>query len=70
MMTRETRRPSPQSEIVEADLIEMLQKVIDARGGLSVIHQLLDDAKTMSEIRARFARWQAEHSKEEHNKAH
>ena len=48
-----------QSDIVESELMEMLQAVVDARGGLSAIHQLLDEAKTMSEIRARFARWQA-----------
>lgn len=57
--------PAPPSDIVESELIDMLQTVIDARCGLSAIHQLLDDARSMSEIRARFAQWQAER---EHHK--
>jgi len=48
-----------QSDIVESELLDMLQAVVDARGGLSAIHQLLDEARTMSEIRARYAAWQA-----------
>lgn len=48
-----------QGELVESELLQMLQAVVDARGGLSAIHQLLDGARTMSEIRARFAEWQA-----------
>ena len=61
MMTpRKLPPPAEHSDIVEADLLEILQTVIDARCGLSAIHQLLDDAKTMSEIRARFVHWQAQ----------
>ncbi|MGE5318740.1 MAG: hypothetical protein ACM3KD_01035 [Hyphomicrobiaceae bacterium] len=45
---------------MESELLDMLQTLIDAGCGLSAIHRLLDEAKTMSEIRARFARWQAE----------
>ena len=60
MMTlRNPHPPAEHSDIVEADLLEILQTVIDARCGLSAIHQLLDDAKTMAEIRARFVQWQA-----------
>jgi len=59
MTARNTPPSLPQSDIVESELKEMLQAVVDARGGLSAIHQLLDEAKTMSEIRARYARWQA-----------
>lgn len=55
-----TPRPAAPSDIVESELLDMLQTVVDARCGLSAIHQLLDEAKTMSEIRARFAQWQAE----------
>jgi hypothetical protein len=47
-----------QSDIDESELLDILQIVIDARCGLSAIHQLLDDAKTMSEIRTRFHQWQ------------
>lgn len=60
MMTRNTAPPAAQSDIVESELYGMLQTIIEARGGLSAIHQLLDEAKTMSEIRDRFARWQAD----------
>lgn len=59
MTARNTPPSPPRSDIVESELMEMLQAVVDARGGLSAIHQLLDEAKTMSEIRARYARWQA-----------
>lgn len=59
MTARNTPPSTPQSDIVESELMDMLQAVVDARGGLSAIHQLLDEAKTMSEIRARYARWQA-----------
>lgn len=54
-----TPEPAPQSDIVEPELLHMLQTMIDARCGLSAIHQLLDGATTMAEIRERFARWQA-----------
>ena len=60
MTARNTPPPAAQSDIVESELLDMLQTVIDARCGLSAIHQLLDEAKTMAEIRARFAQWQAE----------
>jgi hypothetical protein len=64
MMTpRNTPHPAAHSDIVESDLLEILRTVIDARGGLSAIHRLLDDAKTMPEIRARFDQWQAEQRK-------
>lgn len=55
-----TPPPAVQGDIVESELLEMLQAVVDARGGLSAIHQLLDGARTMAEIRARFAQWQAD----------
>lgn len=54
-----TLEPAPQSDIVEPELLNMLQTMIDARCGLSAIHQLLDGAMTMAEIRERFARWEA-----------
>ncbi len=41
-----------------AELATMLNAIIEARGGLSAIHRLLDEAATMQEIRERFARWQ------------
>jgi hypothetical protein len=47
------------SDIVESELLEILQQLVDAGCGLSAIHQLLDEATTMSEIRARFEAWQA-----------
>ena len=61
MTARKTPPPATQSDIVEAELLGILQTMIDANCGLSAIHQLLDEAKTMAEIRARFAQWQAEH---------
>ena len=66
MPARNTSPPAAQSDIVESELLDMLQTVIDAHCGLSAIHQLLDEAKTMAEIRARFARWQAD--QREHNR--
>ena len=50
--------PPIRSDIEESELQDMLQTVIDARCGLSAIHQLLDGAQTMSEIRARFSQIQ------------
>jgi len=61
MPARKTPPPVEQSDIAESELLDILQRLIDARGGLSAIHQLLDGAKTMPEIRARFAQWQTEH---------
>ena len=58
MMTARSTPPPAQNDIVESELSEILQTLVDARCGLSAIHQLLDEARTMSEIRARFARWQ------------
>ena len=60
MMARNTPPPAAQGDIVESELFDMLQTVINARCGLSAIHHLLDEAKTMSEIRARFIQWQAD----------
>ena len=60
MQSRNTPPPLEQSDIVESELLDILQSLIDARGGLSAIHQLLDGAKTMPEIRARFVQWQTE----------
>ncbi|OZA30177.1 MAG: hypothetical protein B7X93_04130 [Hydrogenophilales bacterium 17-61-9] len=51
--------PDAPADIVESELEEMLQTIIDARCGLSAIHQLLDGAQTMADIRARFGAWQA-----------
>ncbi len=59
MRDRSAPPPAEQGDIVESELRDMLQTMIDARCGLSAIHQLLDEAKTMAEIRTRFARWQA-----------
>ena len=66
MTARKTPPPAAHSDIVESELLDMLQTLIDARCGLSAIHQLLDEAKTMAEIRGRFARWQAD--QREHDK--
>jgi hypothetical protein len=61
MMTPEHTPPrTARSDIVESELHDILQTVIDARCGLSAIHQILDDARTMSEIRARFVQWQTD----------
>jgi hypothetical protein len=60
MSARNTPPPVEQSDISESELSDILQRLIDAHGGLSAIHQLLDGAKTMQEIRARFAQWQIE----------
>lgn len=63
MTAKNARPPAPPSQIVKSELQAMLQSVLDAHGGLSEIHQLLDDAKTMAEIRARFERWQDAHKR-------
>jgi len=64
MTARNLPSPAGHGDIVESELLHMLQTLIDAHSGLSAIHQLLDEAKTMREIRARFAQWQA--SQHEH----
>ena len=56
---RMTPPPAAHSDIVDSELLDMLQTLIDARCGWSAIHQRLDEVKTMAEIRARYARWQA-----------
>ena len=48
IMTRNTLPPAAHGDIVESELLDILQTVIEARCGLSAIHQLLDEAKTMS----------------------
>ncbi|HEY9098512.1 MAG TPA: hypothetical protein VIN38_06560 [Thiobacillus sp.] len=53
--------PALHTDIVESELKEMLQTIIDARCGLSAIHQLLDGALTMADLRARFGEWQNTH---------
>jgi hypothetical protein len=58
IMTRNTLPPAAHGDIVESELLDILQTVIEARCGLSAIHQLLDEAKTMSDIRTRFCQWQ------------
>lgn len=63
IMTYPPFRPPGASDIVEAELRDMLKSIIDARCGLSAIHQLLDGAVTMAEIRVRYARWKATQSK-------
>ena len=50
------------TDIIESELEEILQTIIDARCGLSAIHQLLDGALTMADLRARFSEWQATQS--------
>ncbi len=65
MTARNIPQHAGHGDIVESELLSMLQTLIDAHCGLSAIHQLLDEAKTMPEIRARFARWQA--SQHEHD---
>ena len=60
MTTENTPPPAGQGDIVESELLDILQTLIDARCGLSAIHQLLDGAKTMADIRARFSQWQTE----------
>ena len=60
MTSRNTRPSATHSDIVESELLEILQTLIEARSGLSAIHQLLDEAKTMSDIRTRFSQWQTD----------
>ncbi|MBZ0068813.1 MAG: hypothetical protein K8F26_08360 [Thiobacillus sp.] len=60
IMTRNTPPTAKHGDIVESELLDILQTVIEARCGLSAIHQLLDEAKTMSDIRIRFNQWQTE----------
>jgi hypothetical protein len=60
IMIRNTPPTAKHGDIVESELLDILQTVIEARCGLSAIHQLLDEAKTMSDIRIRFNQWQTE----------
>lgn len=57
IMTRPPFQPDTSSEIVESELQDMLKTIIEARCGLSAIHQVLDGALTMTEIRARYDQW-------------
>ena len=59
MTSRNTCPPTAYSDLVESELLEILETLIEARSGLSAIHQLLDEAKTMSDIRTRFSQWQS-----------
>ena len=56
---RKTSPPAAYSDIVESELLDMRQTLVDARCGLSATHQRLDATRTMAEVRACFARWQA-----------
>jgi hypothetical protein len=47
-------------DIVKAELLDMLQAIITAGGGLLAIHRILDEAKTMSDIRTRYIQWQSD----------
>lgn len=58
IMTQNSMPTNKHGDIVESELLEILEAVIDSRTGLSAIHQLLDEAKTMSDIRHRFNQWQ------------
>ena len=58
IMTQNSMPTNKHGDIVESELLEILEAVIDSRTGLSAIHQLLDEAKTMSDIRSRFNQWQ------------
>ena len=51
--------PAAHADIIESELADMLRTIIEARCGLSAIHQLLDGALTMADIRTRFSEWQA-----------
>ena len=62
MRAGNTLQHGAHGDIVKSELMAILDAVVEAKGGLSGIYQLLDKATTMSEIRARFARWQAEQS--------
>lgn len=59
MKARNTLPHTAHGEIVKSELLAILDRVVEAKCGLSEIYQLLDKATTMSEIRARFARWLA-----------
>ena len=59
VQSQNTNLPAAHDDIVKPELLEILQTVISGGGGLSAIHHILDEAKTMSEIRSRFAQWQA-----------
>jgi hypothetical protein len=60
MKTGNTLPHGAQGDTVKSELLAILDRVVEAKYGLSEIYRLLDKATTMSEIRARFARWQAE----------
>ncbi len=60
MNTGNTLPHAAHSDIEQSELLDILDRVVEAKCGLSEIYQLLYKATTMSEIRARFARWQAE----------
>lgn len=46
-------------EHAKRELLDMLQVVISEGGGLSAIRLILDETKSMPDIRARFAAWQS-----------
>jgi hypothetical protein len=56
-------KPVPQAArdgIIQAELLDMLQTIITAGGGLLAIHRILDETKTMTDIRSRYRQWQSE----------
>jgi hypothetical protein len=46
--------------IVKVELLDILQAIITAGGGLLAIHLILDEAKTMTDIRTRYIQWQTD----------
>jgi hypothetical protein len=47
-------------DLAKRELLDMLQVIIAEGGGLSAIRLVLDETKSMPEIRARFAAWQTD----------
>lgn len=56
---RNTTSNALHDDMAKRELLDILQVVIAEGGGLSAIRQILDEAKSMPDIRARFAAWQS-----------
>jgi hypothetical protein len=60
MKSANTIPQAARDDIVQAELLDILQAIIAAGGGLLAIHRILDEAKTMNDIRTRYIQWQTD----------
>jgi len=58
--SKNTPQRAQHANLEKTELLNMLDAVITKGGGLLSIHHILNDARSMADIRARFGQWQTE----------